>query len=1205
MAAVAVERAMNLDDAQSHLHPFFSRSRDDAGSSSPAAHREPNELLGSIENEAETYDAPKKRPKRSKKHETIGQRTILQGFGIKINVAEDSPVVESGPKEEQLADLESDPNQERRKRQKTISPNVQSPDHLTQDKLANSRPTLREGLDGPDWHEGVPLEDEQTATVEDSGMSNLQIHSSDDGEAQASTQRVDGGVETPKTHMVGDPKPGRIMHLKGGKLVSPKANRPKLPAVPQKRGKKSMITEPASLVVKLNYMKFKSNSLDLGQRIQNILDGKDTYRGSTYGSLPTAQHSTALSLLRPTHPFFTVQAMKKVKPDCLAKRNEQTIDFTASSTRKASATTPGKIRAARDAFRVPTSLPFPRTAVMASERKEFKFFGQHPAWPTCDNVHVRGLHSVTPIRKKDICSAGFIPKLKKQKAGVASSCTVDSVLRTLPHIMTSDSVLRVPQRVITTGAELQNLVAERLSKTPIGISRVLDLHPALTSIYSCIETNLSAFDKFECETQAWTQKYAPRSASEVLQTGNEVFILKDWLERSTISAVQTSSKQSTNSSNASVSKHRKKKKRKIEDEFIVGSDEEVDELNELMPISDRSRQDANSQSYVLGGDKYKHAKLGSCVLLSGPHGSGKTAAVYAVAKELGFEVFEINSAIRRSGKDVLDKIGDMTENHLVQQVSKALDEDKSTITNEKLEAIKIEQPNVPDPQQKSMASFFKRASSATKPTQIVSKVLPTCIPELKDESGRRRRQKQSLILLEEVDVLFEEDKQFWLTVLTLTTHSKRPIVMTCNDERYVPMESLDLHAVLRFVPAPVDLAVDHLLLLAAAEGHILERTSVESLYNTSGHDLRHSIMELNFWCQMAVGDRTRGFQWMLDRYPPGIDIDEKGRRLRTASKNTFDRGMNIVSRDLVLENDSTIIEEFLWCHAWDDWQIDVAEIYTDIAKHCGPKTDADHTRRGIYSLDDFVSYADQMSASDVAFGFCMRKPNKERLDSTLPPVGEKVVASYALGWHFTRNVLNAEPAVDYTGLDKKMAIASEWRAQRMLASWNSEHQRTFRASADIINAVETRISSLPPLKLTRKDFSLAFDPLAYDPDDPAPSSGGAFLASSFDREFSIITTDLAPYIRMIAREYQSRGEDRLRMGNLLSVGGKKRQTRSAFSALDGGRRSERRGRYFELFGRMGLDMRHIFRTAGEQWAMRTKNNIESDRIVEDVKGLSS
>jgi hypothetical protein len=121
------------------------------------------------------------------------------------------------------------------------------------------------------------------------------------------------------------------------------------------------------------------------------------------------------------------------------------------------------------------------------------------------------------------------------------------------------------------------------------------------------------------------------------------------------------------------------------------------------------------------------------------------------------------------------------------------------------------------------------------------------------------------------------------------------------------------------------------------------------------------------------------------------------------------------------------------------------------------------------------------------------------------------------------------------------------------------------SEAHIISLIRDQISS-PEFLLTRQDLSTAFDPIS-EPEKSYVWSTVQLEASVFDRSKTIITTDLAPYVRSIVSYDAKLQEERSRMSNLLSEGGRKgkrmRTTRSAMSALEGGARSTtRKDKYF-------------------------------------------
>jgi hypothetical protein len=136
-------------------------------------------------------------------------------------------------------------------------------------------------------------------------------------------------------------------------------------------------------------------------------------------------------------------------------------------------------------------------------------------------------------------------------------------------------------------------------------------------------------------------------------------------------------------------------------------------------------------------------------------------------------------------------------------------------------------------------------------------------------------------------------------------------------------------------------------------------------------------MELNFWCQMAVGDRKSGLEWLFQRWPPGSDVDEQGRTLRVMSQDTYRKGMGWMSHDFTkcCASDKDIEEELLH-EAWDGWEIDVEDWHDyrlendDIHKWVNGMTAAgisDDSSR-LASLDIYGNFLDSISAADVYAG---------------------------------------------------------------------------------------------------------------------------------------------------------------------------------------------------------------------------------------------
>jgi DNA polymerase III delta prime subunit len=989
---------------------------------------------------------------------------------------------------------------------------------------------------------------------------------------------------------------------KNGKLMSsppPKAQ-PEFTTPRKRRTRKTSKAKVSPTVTIIKYGSDATSRRSLGDRIDAIMNGKkSTHRpvSPKKQNLPSRPSGPP----KPTHPFFTGKVAQKSDEVPLSNSVVHSISPRAQ---KKSAVTPGKLKTESRSYQ--SSAPVPTFGLGFGNDRMSKQTGVGEApWPSQGTAHVRSLDT-DALAYSSITPDSSLLKERKLKNSILDVPQEENLITTLakqlgPSVRGfSDPVaqfeppadVRLPSRLLTTGRSVQDKVRSQVRVTlpPFGAPSKAHsvVHPAIKTLFLDIEDTLTPFDVGQCEVQSWTSKYAPKDAEHVLQSGKEAMTLSDWLTNLTVLAVGG---KHGGPKGPDIKKPAKKRRKRAVDDFIVDSNEESEE--EMVEVDNGDEhQSANLRSIR----RQRWMRNKNVVVVSGPSGCGKSAMVHAVAKGLGFEVFEINPGSRRSGKDIQDKVGDMSENHLVNHKRNDVSNKPDTASGDDTDAeqqAKALQEDITSGRQSTMASFFKAKGTKNNGSTAKSKAPePRKTPKSAQSTlpvvpAQRNSQKQSLILFEEADILFEEDQNFWSHVTKLASQSKRPIVITCNNEASILREDLPLGAILRLTPPPIDLATDYMLVLAGREGHILGRDAITSLYKLKGQDLRASITELNLWCQMSVGDRKGGLEWMYQRWPPGKDVDEQGRFLRVASEDTYLPGMGCLSHN-VFESPNTIAfdkQDELMKETWADWGINPSKWARGDEQNEEPSVEKSPLEqlRHLDALSDSMSAADIYSRIDLP---SYERDNHRPTDSSLPPLREKERLNYTI----SDPIMQTDHITDFSNLDTNIFVQSHLLMRRaykdVQGSFLGGTHAIPRTEAGFTEAILShRQNILTKPSLTRPDFSEAFDALAYPPDTlPATYTSYNLTPSSFDRTFRVVVEDVAPYVRSVVAHELVLERQRIRLGNLLSEGGRgkrTRTTRAARTAMEGGdRKTKRREQWFDK----NLNRTMVMDTAGKAWS---------------------
>ena len=269
-----------------------------------------------------------------------------------------------------------------------------------------------------------------------------------------------------------------------------------------------------------------------------------------------------------------------------------------------------------------------------------------------------------------------------------------------------------------------------------------------------------AFKALPCRTavgdrETWCERYRPHRAEEVLGNEAEAIYLRDWLLALQVGGGRR------------IVRKVKRPKQQLVDGWIV------DDIGSFGDVEDDESEEEQSEhleesesTFGERPDEYPPltTRLSNTILLSGPHGSGKSAAVYAAGTELGWEVFEVYPGIgKRTGANLMSLVGDVGKNHMVVKGGGKIDLEKKG----------------------HFKSFFRESkdgevSFGNSNQRTASGAIETEQDCLNGPEEREIR--QSLILIDEVDILFAEEYTFWPAVVALIAESRRPVILTCNGE---------------------------------------------------------------------------------------------------------------------------------------------------------------------------------------------------------------------------------------------------------------------------------------------------------------------------------------------------------------------------------------------------------------------------------------
>lgn len=148
---------------------------------------------------------------------------------------------------------------------------------------------------------------------------------------------------------------------------------------------------------------------------------------------------------------------------------------------------------------------------------------------------------------------------------------------------------------------------------------------------------------------------------------------------------------------------------------------------------------------------------------------------------------------------------------------------------------------------------------------ILGTLKEMCTTHLVHRQSDEKQFQKGIILLEDCDILFEHDKNFWLAVHDVLNISRRPLVITCNDLTAIPKSIIELandeDAIMSLDESDATLAKvkSYLLLCCISQGFRIDDPILDNILkdcHCGTYDLRRALMFCQMLCQNYSVDIT-------------------------------------------------------------------------------------------------------------------------------------------------------------------------------------------------------------------------------------------------------------------------------------------------------------------------------------------------------------